>query len=212
MSRKVMEKVPEDMLEQDLEKYRQKAIELGATDAKVITTDMIVIDERVRAKCLVPLCSNWGKNANCPPHGLDLDLMRKVVANFKYAIFYMMKVPPEEMAGPEYHKKKLGVRASLKHQEIASKLESQAFYDGYYLAAAFTSGPCNVYLCPDQPCNALAGQGCRHGLRSRPSLEAVGINAYLMATRVGWDMYPIGGSTNPADVPYGSKLGMVLIY
>ena len=49
MVRKILVSVPDEVLQKDLEKYRQRAIELGATDAKIITTDKILIDERVRA-------------------------------------------------------------------------------------------------------------------------------------------------------------------
>lgn len=213
MVRRIVEVVPEEMLQQDLEKYRQRAIELGATDAKIITTDMILIDERVRAKCIVPLCSNYGTSANCPPYAMDLDLIREVVKNFQYAIFYMMRIPSQEMAGPDFRKKRLGAPSSIKHFEIAAKVESEAFYDGYYLAMAFAGGPCQSYLCPDKECSALVpGQGCRHPYIARLSMEGVGMNAYLMATKVGWDIYPIGKSILPSEVPYGTKLGLVLIY
>lgn len=40
MPRKILRKVPEEQLKQDLGKYRQRAIELGASDAKVITTEI----------------------------------------------------------------------------------------------------------------------------------------------------------------------------
>jgi hypothetical protein len=33
-----------------------------------------------------------------------------------------------------------------------------------------------------------------------------------MAAKVGWDVYPIGGSISPSEVPHGTKLGLVLIY
>ena len=51
MVRKIAEKVPDEQLHKDLDKYRQQAIGFGSTDAKVITTDMVLIDERVLAKC-----------------------------------------------------------------------------------------------------------------------------------------------------------------
>jgi predicted metal-binding protein len=212
MVRKIVEKVPQEVLQADLEKYRQKAIELGATDAKIITTDMILIDERVRAKCIVPICGSFGKNAICPPHAMDLDLVRKVVNNFQYAIFYMIKVPSHETAGPEFKEKKLGARWAMKNFEISAKVESEAFYDGYHLAMAFAGGPCELYLCPNQGCKALASEGCRHPYRTRSSMEAVGMNAYTMATKVGWEIYPIGCSIAPSEIPYGTKLGLVLIY
>jgi predicted metal-binding protein len=213
MVRKVVAKVPDDVLQADLEKYRQKALELGATDAKIITTDMILIDERVRAKCMVPICRSLGKNINCPPYAMDLDMVRKVVNNFRYAIFYMLRVPSIELAGPERKEKNLGARSALKHWEISAGVESAAFYDGYHLAMAFAGGPCEPYLCPNQECSALVpGQGCRHPYLARPAMEGVGMDAFTMAAKVGWDVYPIGGSILPSEVPHGTKLGLVLIY
>ena len=38
MVRKIVEKVPDEQLQKDLEKYRQQALELGAKDTKIITT------------------------------------------------------------------------------------------------------------------------------------------------------------------------------
>ena len=213
MVRKVVESVPDELLQQDLAKYRQRAIELGATDAKIITTDMIIIDERVRVKCMVPICRSYGTNPGCPPHSMDLDLVRKAVNNFKYAIFYMISLPSEEVAGPEAKQKRLSIPSQITNYEIASKLESEAFYDGYYLAMAFTGGPCNIVYCPDMRCTVLAAQrACPHALIVRPSMEGSGMDAYLMATKVGWDMYPIGGGISPSEVPFGTKLGLVLIY
>ena len=213
MVRKIITEVPSDMLQKDLEKYRQRAIELGAADARIITTDMIFIDERVRAKCYFPLCSSYGTNAKCPPHALELDFIRKMVNNFQYAIFTKIEVPSEKMAGPEAKAKRLQVRSQVKNFEIVSKIESEAFYDGYYLAMAFAGGPCKVALCPNDECSALIpGQGCRHPLKAIASMEAVGMDAFRMAANAGWDIYPIGESISPSEIPHGLRLGLVLIY
>lgn len=213
MVRKIVERVPDEVLQQDLEKYRQRAIELGATDAKIITTDMVLIDERVRLKCIVPLCRNYGGSPNCPPHAIDLELMRKVVKNFRYAIFYMLKLSPQEVAGPEYRTKRLGVPASMKNSKISAQIESEAFYDGYYLAMGFASASCKINLCPDEDCSALVpGQHCRNPLIARHSMEGAGMNAYLMAARAGWDIYPVGTSVPLSEVPQGTRVGLVLIY
>ncbi len=213
MIRKILEEVPNEVLQQDLEKYRQRTLDLGATDAKIITTNMIVIDERVRAKCIYPKCYSYGTNANCPPYAMDLDLVRRIVANFRYGVFVRLQVPSEELAGPEVRHKRLSVRSQVKIHEIVSKVEAEAYYDGYYLALAFASGPCNRAFCPDDECSALIpGQACRHPLRARSSMEAVGMDAFAMAAKVGWDIYPIGASVQPSEVPCGTKLGLVLIY
>jgi predicted metal-binding protein len=155
MVRKVVESVPDDVLKQDLEKYRQMAIALGATDAKIITTDTIVIDERVRAKCIIPLCPHYGATPNCPPYAVDLDFMRKVINKFQYGIFYLLKLLPQEVAGPEYKAKKLGLPSAMKSYEISTRIESEAFYDSYYLAVGFSNASCKPYLCSDEDCSAL---------------------------------------------------------
>jgi predicted metal-binding protein len=213
MRQKILERVPQEQLEQDLERYRQRALELGATDAKVITTDKVIIDERVLAKCTYPKCPSYGTNANCPPHAMSLELVRKVVGNFSYGIFLKLEVPPEHTAGQEAIDKGLFNPYRRKLSEIAAKIEAEAFYDGYHLALAFASGSCKGTFCPDMECQALLpGQPCRYPLKSRASMEGAGMDVYTMATKVGWDIYPIGAATSPRDVPCGMRLALVLIY
>jgi hypothetical protein len=33
-----------------------------------------------------------------------------------------------------------------------------------------------------------------------------------MASSVGWDVYPIGGSASPSDIPCAASYGLVLIH
>lgn len=213
MVRKILKTIPDEQVQKDLEKYRQRALELGATDAKVIATDMVLIDERVRAKCIYPKCRHYGTNANCPPHAIDLEQTRKIVKNFRHAIFTKLEVPSEELAGTEARDKGLMVPGNRKLHEIVSKIESEAFFDGYHLALAFASGPCRDVFCPDIECSALVpGQPCRHSLKARSPMEGVGMDAYTMAATVGWDIYPIGESLSPSEVPFGAILGLVLIH
>jgi len=213
MVRKISVSIPDEVLQKDLERYRGWAIAVGATDAKIITTDMVLIDERVRAKCIYPKCHSYGTNINCPPYAMDLDMVRKVVNKFRYAIFFMLKVPSEMIAGPEVRPKRLGRPTERKIYDIASEVETEAFYDGYHLALGFAGGPCKSAFCPDTDCSALVpGQSCRHALRARSAMEGVGMNAFTMAAMVGWDIYPIGESISPSEVPHGARLGLVLIY
>ena len=93
-----------------------------------------------------------------------------------------------------------------------AKIEAEAFHDGYHLALAFSNGSCKMPFCPNTECFALVpGQGCPHRLKARSPMEGVGMDAYTMATSVGWDIYPIGVATLPSEVPYGMRLGLVLI-
>jgi len=211
--RKIVANVPDDVLRADLEKYRRMAIEMGATDARIITADRVVIDERVLAKCLNPRCDNYGTCMNCPPHAMSPELMRKITAGFRYAIFTMIKVPAAEVAGPAAKEKRTNSRSSKENHDIVSEIESAAFFDGYYLALGFADASCRSVYCGKAACIALTpGQSCRFALRARSSMEAVGIDALKMAAQAGWDVYPVTASVLPENVPHAVKLGLVFIY
>lgn len=95
--------------------------------------------------------------------------------------------------------------------EIVSKIESAAFYDGNHLATGFAGG-CKGLWCPDEDCSALQiGGTCRHPLRARAGMDAVGMDAYTMASQAGWEIYPAGEGAKPEDLPHGTRLGIVLI-
>jgi len=103
--------------------------------------------------------------------------------------------------------------ALKKIYELVSKIEMEAFYDGYYLVMGSARGSCKSVFCHNVKCSVLISGGvCRFPLKVRPSMEGVGINAFAMAAKVGWDIYPIGTSISPSEVPSGSSLGLVLIY
>lgn len=211
MARKIVERVPEGQLQEDLERYRRLALELGATDARVITTDMVVVDERVRVKCTYPKCEWYGTSINCPPYAMEPEQTRKLVEKFGYAIFFRLKVPTDTLVAPTGEQLEVHKRNRKKRLDIVDKLESTAFYDGYYLAVGFGGGSCKSMLCPQDDCRALVqGKACRHPLLARSAMEGVGMDVYLMATKVGWDIYPLGHS--PSDAPHGSLTGIVFIY
>lgn len=212
MAQKVVERIPEERLQQDLEKYRKRAIELGVSDAKIISADQVVIDERVVAKCTYPRCSGYGTSVNCPPHAMKPDQIRKVVNNFHYGIFMKIDVPPGDIAGKEARSKNLTAPYRKKLAEVTAKIESEAFYDGYYLAVGFGNGACKGLFCRDTDCIALVpGKSCPHRLKARSPMEAVGMDVFAMAAKVGWDVYPIGRATLPSEVPSGLRAALVFI-
>ena len=59
-TRLVSREISEDTLKADLERYKQKAIELGVSRAETIPAQWVQIDERVRLKCSVPRCRSYG--------------------------------------------------------------------------------------------------------------------------------------------------------
>ena len=56
----------------DLECYRELALQLGASEAVCIPARDVIIDERVRLKCVIPRCIRAGETPNCPPYAPDL--------------------------------------------------------------------------------------------------------------------------------------------
>ena len=78
--------VNEETLRADLARYCAMALELGASGAAIIPASDVVIDERVRLKCVVPRCFRAGETPYCPPHALDLELVRRALSRFSWAI------------------------------------------------------------------------------------------------------------------------------
>ncbi|MBE0617036.1 MAG: DUF2284 domain-containing protein [Proteobacteria bacterium] len=195
----------------DLGTYVERALELGATRAVAIDADQIIVDDRVRLKCQVPRCFGYGACAHCPPNTMKPSELRGYLKDYRKAVFFTKDVLPEVIARN---------RATIKERievyrelfEIVNQVESMAFYDGHYLAFGLGAGSCRHSLCADaQDCRALQGDKCRHSLRARPSMEAVGIDVFRMASSVGWDIYPIGSDAQPADIPKGTLAGLVVV-
>jgi len=214
MSRKV-EKITVDRQEarlpQDLERYVQKALEMGATRAAVIRAADIPVDERVTLKCQIPRCFGYGAGAHCPPNTLQPAELRELLKKYQWAVLFTLDVAPEVIVRDRATIKER-VAAYQKIYKLVSEVESMAFYDGHYLAFGFGAGSCRHTFCGEQEnCQAMEGKRCRFSLISRPSMEAVGIDVYQLVARQGWDIYPIGSGAKPADMPKGVLAGIVIV-
>lgn len=195
----------------DLQTYQNKALELGATKAKIIRADEIIVDERVTLKCQVPRCFGFGTGANCPPNTLKPAEMRSLLEKYRHAVFFVKEVPSAVIVRDKATIKER-VKAYLEVFKIVTDIESMAFYDGHYLAFGLGAGSCRHTFCGlEENCAALKGEKCRFSLRSRPSMEAVGLDAYKMAACAGWDIYPIGSNAKPGDIPFGLLAGIIIV-
>ena len=214
MSRKVKKitvDMNQDQLPQDLERYREQALKLGATQAKIVKTAAIPVDERVPLKCQLPRCFGYGVSAHCPPNTMKPAELQDLLKKYHYAVFFILEVPPEVIVRDKATIKER-VAAYQQVYKIVNELESAAFYDGHYLAFGFAAGSCRHTFCGQQEgCLAMEGKKCRFSLKSRPSMEAVGIDVYRMAAQAGWDIYPIGSGARPEDMPKGTLAGIVIV-
>ncbi len=217
----------------DLEELVQFAIRTGdhlaerdgheaRTEAVAIKARSIVIDERARWKCIIPLCFGYGSSPNCPPHSPTAEQMRDIVGRYQHAILMRYMPPVEDHTYPGF------LVASARHvnaiNELVGVVETEAAYRGYYLAMGFKGGPC--CLCgrfgpdevsewidgkPTAVCAALRGQVCHHYTHARPALEACGVDVFATAKKVGWETWVIQPEHPAEAVPCVSWHGLVLV-
>jgi predicted metal-binding protein len=200
----------ESKLLKDLERYKEKAFELGAANAKIIQTEEIPVDEKVPLKCQIPICFGYGTSVHCPPHTMKPDELRKHLGNYKWAIFFAQNLPTELLLKIATDKDRIAAFQNI--YKIVKTIESMAFYDGYYLAFGLGAGSCRRTFCGQhETCSALEGKSCRFGLLARPSMEAVGIDVYKMTAAAGWDIYPIGSHANAEKTPDAVLAGLVVV-
>ncbi len=138
----------------------EEALNLGATEAKVIGPGDIVTANWVRLKCRFG-CPGWGNSITCPPNTPKPDEIRKVVDEYQAAILI----------------RKRGSWPDCMERMV--ELERFAFLKGYYKAFAFSCGPCR--LCDD--CNPE--KVCPSPEKVRPSMEACGIDVFATARNAG---------------------------
>ena len=215
-----LRKVKEAKLQRDLERFRQKALELGASAAKVIPAAQVSVQERVWLKCLVPLCHMAGTNPYCPPNTPQPDLTRKALAQYRWAVLFKRDVEDLEkyVATSEAQQKEregLAVAKGFhkKTVEIVGRLETYAQSEGYDLAMGFSCGSCRVNLCGGAACAFMEKGECRFSMLARPSMEGVGIDVFDLCNKVGWDAYMIRNIEPDLNIiPSAVSVGIVFIY
>jgi predicted metal-binding protein len=212
--RPMLTEVRKESLAADLESYRRKALELGASAVEIIPSSYVSVDERVWMRCLVPRCPRAGETPNCPPNAPQPDFVRKALSKYSWAILFKVNVEPivdyvpRRGGGTEKERKTLSYHKQI--GEIVYQIERTAYADGYYLAMGFGGGSCKDYLCGGVICQFLDSGRCRFPLRARPAMEAVGIDVFDVIKKVGWQAYPL---TDELDlVPHAVSVGIVFIH
>ena len=202
-----------ETLKADLERYRALAVELGASDAIAIPAGRVVVDERVRLKCTIPRCTRAGETPNCPPYAPDLDLVRRAIVHYSSAILFKCDVTPIADYVPGRGTTKAEQRQVLlfhkKGSDVVYGLERQAYKDGYHLALGLGGGSCKDYLCQGMICQFLDSGRCRFPLRSRPAIEAMGIDVMRLINDAGWSAYALVDDLS--TIPCAITVGLVFI-
>jgi predicted metal-binding protein len=179
----------------------------------IVPAGEVPIDERVRLKCVVPRCIRAGETPNCPPHSPDLELIRRALGRFSWAILFKCNVEPIEDYAPGRGSTKAEQRQVLsfhaKSGEVVYALERQAYKDGYHLAMGFGGGSCKDYLCHGLVCQFLDSGRCRFPHRARPAMEAMGIDVVALINRAGWQAYALLDDLQA--IPCAVTVGIVFV-
>jgi predicted metal-binding protein len=172
-----------------LQKYVQKAKQMGVTRAKIIDPESVVVANWVLLKCQFG-CPGYGKRRTCPPYSPTPEYTGNMLREYSAALLMQIEnIPPAEES-----------RKSMKLKRIVADLEREIFLDGYYKAFGMASGPCR--FC--KSCDVT--QPCRYSYGARPSMEACGIDVYRTARNNGFVLEVVRSEDDPC-----SYLSLILI-
>lgn len=195
----------------------EEAQRLGALEAKIISPDKVVIEDRVLLKCRTG-CDSYGKKFVCPPFTPTPNEFRKMLKEYRKVLIvkFPTEAEAEEDVGRSLQKNQCSPEIPPDLRERTNKfwevwsgdkrrillamleLEKDAFNRGYTLALSLTAGSCT--LCAK--CNMEAT--CTHPTMARYPEHALGVNVKKTLKNAGMSIkFPF------AKHPEG--IGMLLI-
>ncbi len=185
----------------------QYARQLGVSDARLIDTAQIKVEDHLADICQDPGCPGFGQGANCPPHVMRPDVFRQLLKQFARALVFKFDVPTEVLLGDGRFE------VSRLVHETAAALEAHALAGGYTAARGLAAGSCKRIFCAEEKdCPVIADDGpCRHPELARPSISGLGVNFFELARSVGWSIEKITRESRPDQVPMGLMAGIVLV-
>lgn len=148
-----------------------KAQELGLQVYEIKSSDLI-IENRTRLKCIYG-CSGYGKRLSCPPHIMEIDEFKKIIAEYTQALLLVDKLDLSQESDI--------IKAWSKMRKISFhkmlELEYLAFRNRFTYAQLMRPGACNE-------CE-ICGDTCKKYEMRRFPPEAVGINVSEIMKSVG---------------------------
>lgn len=165
-------------LERDAElaELVRTAYAAGATQAVLIPAAAVVVDERVRFKCQVPLCANYGRRLVCPPNLPPVAVVRQIVERYQEALLLTVRT---SLTGSDAEKRQAAHEAALRLHRAVNAVERAALPQ-FPLAAGFIGGECRL-------CEECVGPGgtCRHPFEARPAMEGMGMDVVAICRKAG---------------------------
>ena len=149
-----------------MEKYIELLKKEGAAEAKRISADTIITAPWTIYRCQFG-CDFYGRSLCCPPHAPSWKETAEIIRCYETGILFRLREGVYTQVTP-----------------LAVKIAREAFFDGFYKAIAFGSGPCG--LCPE--CNL---KHCKFPRKTVPSMEGCGIDVFQTARNNGFTINTI---------------------
>ena len=174
-----------------LDEFIEIATKTGATTARIIPSQMVVIDERVRLKCEVPRCSGYGQYLTCPPHVMAVEDFSRILSRYEWCLLVQVEAKDIDStdkgkAGIDHavlsESRELHRPYKLKLLKVVETIEAVAFKKGMRFATGLVGGSC--VLC-EQCVEDKFSDACRYPFRARPAMEGVGIDVFKTAQNAG---------------------------
>lgn len=183
------------------------ACRLGASDARIIPSSDISVEDDLANLCIEPQCENYGLAASCPPYVSGPSGFRELLKNFEQAMVFKIEVPSEFLFSSERQE-----IFRLLH-EIAATIEQSAIQMGYRHSKAYAGGSCKRLFCEDHAECRVLGEGgeCRNPEYARPSMSGFGIDVSKLMQVAGWTMQRSTEKTPQDKASTGTVCGLILI-
>jgi len=170
-------------MKKDLNQLIKLAISLGASDACIVSSDVIVVEDHLARKCIEPQCENYGLSYSCPPHVEGPEVFRELIKTHSEALVIRLVIPSLMLLSWE----RLEIGRVL--HELVATVELEARKIGYARSSGFAGGSCKELFCQDHlNCQRIEENGpCRHSDLARPSMSGYGIDVFELIESCGWE-------------------------
>ena len=191
----------------NLKETIEEAYKSGASNAAIISTKNIIVDQFLADRCREPKCIYYGLSKSCPPHVAGPSGFKKNLENYDHAIFFKIDIPAEILYSSQNRE-----IFQLLHQ-IAASIEKTAIKKGFAESQAYAGGSCKNAFCHEYPeCQALSENGkCRHPEYARSSMSGFGIHVAKLFEACGWTGGRITDDPDSGKDKMESVCGLVLI-
>jgi len=167
----------------DLDQLIHLAISLGASEAQILSSDEIVVNDQLARKCIEPKCENYGLSYSCPPYVEGPGSFRELIKTHPRALVIRLVIPSSMLLSSEWHD--LG---RVLH-ELVAIVELEGRKIGYTRSSGFAGGSCKELFCQDHlNCQRIEENGpCRHPDLARPSMSGFGIDVFQLVESCDWE-------------------------